>query len=105
MLCASSSAQTQSYAGTYAADLPTASGCGRRVLLELFEDESYLFVQRHLCRPWSDAQLTTGIWMIDDDRLVLSSVGNEMQFSLGGEQVDYVGTRYGQAGLHLKRLK
>ncbi len=32
-------------AGTYTADLPSASGCGRRLLLELFTDDSYVFVQ------------------------------------------------------------
>jgi hypothetical protein len=37
--------------------------------------------------------------------VVLSSNGDEMQFSAGDEGLDHVGTRYGQAGLHLERLK
>jgi len=103
--CSSTFAQSQSYAGTYATDLPSASGCGRRILLELFDDESYLFVRRYLCRPWSDAQITTGTWKIDDDRVFLSSTGNGMQFSVGEGQLDYVGSRYGHAGLRLEQLK
>jgi hypothetical protein len=103
--CSSSLAESKSYAGTYVADLPSASGCGRRVLLELFEDESYLFVQRYLCKPWSNAQLRTGVWKADADRVVLSSTGDEMQFSMGEGGLDYVGTRYGQAGLYLEQLK
>lgn len=103
--CSSSLAESKSYAGTYAADLPSASGCGRRVILELFGDQSYLFVQRYLCKPWSDAQLRIGIWKADSKRVVLSSTGDEMHFSVGDGRLDYAGTRYGQAGLHLERLK
>lgn len=44
------------HGATYATDLPSASGCGRRILLELFADDTYLFVQRYLCRAWSPSQ-------------------------------------------------
>jgi len=92
-------------AGTYAADLPSASGCGRRLVLELFADDSYVFVQRYLCKPWSPAQMKTGSWKAEGEHMVLSSDGDEMRFSTGAGGLDYVGARYGQAGLHLDRLK
>ncbi len=92
-------------AGTYAADLPSASGCGRRLLLELFTDDSYVFVQRYLCKPWSPAQLKSGFWKTEGEQLVLSPTGDEMRFSMGARGLDYVGTRYGQAELRLERLK
>ncbi len=44
-LCSPALAQKKADAGTYAADLPSASGCGRRLLLELCTDDSYVFVQ------------------------------------------------------------
>lgn len=92
-------------AGTYAADLPTASGCGRRMLLELFTDNSFVFVQRYLCRPWSPAQLQTGTWRSENDTLVLSSEAQELLFAPEGDGLEYLGTRYGKAGLRLERLK
>jgi hypothetical protein len=92
-------------AGTYAADLPSASGCGRRLLLELFTDGSYVFVQRYLCRPWSPAQMKTGSWKIEGARMVLSSDEEKMRFSMDAGALDYIGTRYGQMGLRLDRLK
>ncbi len=91
--------------GTYAADLPSASGCGRRLVLELFTDDSYVFVQRYLCKPWSAAQMKAGSWKSEGEHMVLSSDGDEMRFSMGAGGLDYVGARYGQAGLHLERLK
>lgn len=104
-LCAPSLAKGNAYAGTYAADLRSASGCGRRVLLELFTDESFVFVQRYLCRPWSDAQLTAGSWKTSGGRIVLSSGGEKMEFAIGEEGLDYVGARFGQDGLHVKPLR
>ncbi len=104
-LCSPALAQGKVDAGTYAADLPSASGCGRRLLLELFTDDSYVFVQRYLCKPWSPAQMKTGSWKIEGEQLVLSPKGDEMRFSMGAGGLDYVGTRYGQTGLHLHRLK
>ena len=104
-LCFSALAQDKADAGTYAADLPSASGCGRRLLLELFTDDSYVFVQRYLCKPWSPTQLKSGFSKTEGDQLVLSPTGDEMRFSMGVGGLDYVGTRYGQAGLRLERLK
>ena len=104
-LCASALAGGNTDAGTYVADLPSASGCGRRMVLELFTDDSYLFVQRYLCRSWSPVQMETGAWNIDGEHLVLSSTATETRFSIDAEGLDYVGTRYGQAGLHLQQLK
>jgi len=43
--CSPVPAMEEADVGTYAADLPSASGCGRRLLLELFTDDSYVFVQ------------------------------------------------------------
>ena len=92
-------------AGTYAADLPSASGCGRRLILELFTDGSYVFVQRYLCRPWSPAQMKTGSWKTEGAHMVLSSDGDEMRFSMDDGALDYMGTRFGQMGLRLDGLK
>jgi len=104
-VCSSVLAQENAYTGTYAADLPSASGCGRRLVLELFTDDSYFFVQRYLCKPWTPAQLETGSWMVDGEGLVLSSTSGEMRFSAGTAGLDFIGTRYGQAGLKLQQLK
>lgn len=101
-LCLPGPALAGPRAGTYTADLPSASGCGRRMLLELFSDNSYVFVQRHLCRPWSPAQMQTGTWKSENDELMLSSEAGEMRFAPGGEGLDYLGTRYGKAGLRLE---
>jgi hypothetical protein len=103
--CSSTLAQGSIKAGTYVADLPTASGCGRRILLELFAGDSYLFVQRYLCKPWTLAQLETGSWMTGGEELVLSSTSGEMRFSAGAAGLEYIGSRYGQAGLTLGRLE
>lgn len=103
--CSPMPAKGAADAGTYTADLPSASGCGRRLLLELFTDDSYVFVQRYLCRPWSPAQMKTGSWKTEGEHMVLSSDGDEMRFSMGAGGLDYVGARYGQTGLHLDRLK
>lgn len=92
-------------AGTYTADLPSASDCGRRLLLELFTDDSYVFVQRYLCRPWSPAQIKIESWKTEGEHMVLSSDGDEMRFSMDVGGLDYMGTRYGQTGLRLNRLK
>ena len=92
-------------AGTYTADLPSASGCGRRMLLELFSDNSFVFVQRYLCRPWTSRQVETGTWKFDNDQLVLSSSLGETRFAPGGDGLDFLGTRYGKAGLRLERSK
>ena len=67
MACSTAPAQGRIQAGTYVADLPTASGCGRRILLELFSDKSFLFVQRYLCKPWTPAQMDTGFWVVDGE--------------------------------------
>ncbi len=83
----------------------SAFGCGRRLLLELFTDASYLFVQRYLCRPWSPAQIKTGSWKTEGEHIVLFSNGDEMRFSMDAGGLDYVGARYGQTGLRLHRLK
>lgn len=104
MVCLSTLAEGTIYAGTYVADLPTASGCGRRILLELFTDDSYLFVQRYLCKPWTPAQLESGTWIVDGEDLMLSSEFGEMRFSASGTGLAYAGTRYGQAGLKVDRL-
>ena len=80
-------------------------GCGRRLLLELFTDDSYVFVQRYLCRPWSLAQMKIGSWKTEGEHMVLSSDGDEMRFSMDAGGLDYIGTRYGQTGLRLDRLK
>ena len=104
-LCSPALAQEKADAGTYAADLPSASGCGRRLVLELFTDDSYVFVQRYLCKPWSPAQMKTGSSKTEGEQLVLSPKGDEMRFSMGAKGLNYVGTRYGQTGLHLHRLK
>ena len=104
-LCSPVLANGEADAGTYAADLPSASGCGRRLVLELFTDNSYAFVQRYLCKPWSPAQLKIGSWKTEGEHMVLSSDGDEMRFSMGVGGLDYVGVRYGQTGLHLERLK
>lgn len=37
--------------------------------------------------------------------MILSSDGDEMRFSTGAGGLDYVGSRYGQTGLHLERLR
>ena len=103
--CASKPARSEVGAGTYATDLPAASGCGRRILLELFSDQSYVFVQRYLCRPWSPAQMETGTWKSRGDRLTLSSGAQKMHFSASDGGLDYLGDRYGQAGLHLQRAQ
>lgn len=103
--CESSLSESNSYVGTYAVDLPSASGCGRRVVLELFSDESFLFVQRYLCRPWSNKQISKGAWKMEDGRVILASTDGEVHFSIGDGGLDYVGSRYGQAGLRLERLK
>ena len=104
MVCLSTLAEGTIHAGTYVADLPTASGCGRRILLELFTDDSYLFVQRYLCKPWTPAQLESGTWIVDGEDLMLSSEFGEMRFSASGTGLAYAGTRYGQAGLKVDRL-
>ncbi len=103
--CSPVPAMEEADVGTYAADLPSASGCGRRLLLELFTDASYLFVQRYLCRPWSPAQIKTGSWKTGGEHIVLFSNGDEMRFSMDAGGLDYIGTRYGQTGLGLDRLK
>ena len=105
MACSSVPAQGRIDAGTYVADLPTASGCGRRILLELFTDDSYLFVQRYLCKSWTPAQMETGSWLVDGEGLALSSTAGEMRFSAGAAGLEYSGSRYGQAGLTLDRLE
>lgn len=105
MACSSVPAQGRIDAGTYVADLPTASGCGRRMLLELFADDSYLFVQRYLCRPWTPAQMETGSWLVDGQGLVLLSTAGEMRFSASVAGLEYTGSRYGQTGLTLDRLE
>lgn len=92
-------------AGTYVADLPSASGCGRRLLLELFTDGSFVFLQRYLCRPWSPAQMNTGSWQTVGEQMVLSSHGDEMRFSMDDGALEHMGTRYGKMGLRLHRLK
>ena len=104
-VCSSVLARDTANSGTYVADLPSASGCGRRLVLELFTDDSYFFVQRYLCRPWTPAQMQTGAWILDGEYLVLSSAENAVRFSIGAAGLDYIGSRYGQAGLHLRRLK
>ena len=104
-VCSSSLAQEKAYTGTYVADLPSASGCGRRLVLELFTDDSYFFVQRYLCKPWTPTQMEVGSWIVDGEGLVLSSASGEMRFSAGAAGLDFVGTRYGQAGLNLQQLK
>lgn len=88
----------------YAADLPSASGCGRRILLALFADDTYLFVQRYLCRPWSPSQMETGTWRGDGESVVLTSVEKETRFSRVERGLRYVGNRYGTEGLSLERL-
>ena len=90
--------------GTYAADLPSASGCGRRMLLELFADDTYVFVQRYLCRPWSPSQTESGTWRSDGESVVLSFAGKEIRFSTEALGLRYVGDRYGTAGLTLEQL-
>ena len=111
-VCSSTLAHGKGNAGTYAANLPSASGfrlpasgCGRRIVLELFTDDSYVFVQRYLCRPWTPAQMETGSWGIEVQHLVLSSTSHQMRFSVGAAGLHYVGTRYGQEGLIFERLK
>ena len=104
-VCSSTLAQGRGNAGTYATNLPSASGCGRRIVLELFADDSYVFVQRYLCKPWTPAQMETGSWTIEVQHLVLSSTSHEMRFSVGAAGLQYIGTRYGQEGLILERLK
>ncbi len=89
---------------TYAADLPSASGCGRRILLELFADDTYLFVQRYLCRSWSPSQMETGTWRGDGESVVLTSAERETRFSRIERELRYVGDRYGTAGLRLEQL-
>ena len=79
--------------------------CGRRLLLELFTDNSFVFVQRYLCRPWSPAQLQAGSWKFENDALVLSSEAQELRFAPEDDGLEYLGTRYGKAGLRLERLK
>lgn len=103
-LCSTATAGGDSDAGTYAADLPSASGCGRRVLLELFADDTYVFVQRHLCRPWSPAQMETGSWMRDPGEILLQAAGRETRFAVEDRGLRYVGDRFGSAGLGLNRL-
>jgi hypothetical protein len=104
-VCSLALAQENAYTGTYVADLPSASGCGRRLVLELFTDDSYFFVQRYLCKPWTLAQIETGSWTLDSDHVVLSSAESNTRFSIGAAGLGYIGSRYGQAGLHLLRLK
>ncbi|NIQ58673.1 MAG: hypothetical protein GWN71_44225, partial [Gammaproteobacteria bacterium] len=65
----------------YATELPSASGCGRRILLDLYSDGTYVFVQRYLCRPWSNAQLETGEWTGDAGGVVLAASGRETHFT------------------------
>lgn len=91
-------------AGTFAADLPSASGCGRRVLLELFADDTYVFVQRYLCRPWTSAQMETGSWLGDGREIVLTSTGVGTRFTIEDTGLRYQGDRYGDAGLELEAL-
>jgi len=104
-LCTPTLAKGNAYAGSYAADLQSASGCGRRVLLELFTDLSFVFIQRYLCRPWSDAQLTAGFWEAAGNRIVLSSGSEEMEFQIGEQGLDYVGDRFGRIGLRVEPLR
>lgn len=90
---------------TWAADLPSASGCGRRMLLDLYADGTYLFVQRYLCRPWSSAQLETGAWSGDADGVLLVAGERETRFAFEPGALRYVGKRFGSAGLLLNRLE
>ena len=94
----------ESGAGTFAADLPSASGCGRRILLELFTDASYVFVQRYLCRPWSSAQMESGSWSREGGAVVLRSARGEMRFLVEDPGLRYEGDRFGQSGLRLELL-
>jgi len=81
VLSTPSLAQSKIETGTYATHLPAACGRGRRVLLKLFTDNSYLFVQRYLCKPWSPARTRTGSWHLDGEDVVLSDESDEMRFS------------------------
>jgi len=103
--CAPKFTMAEIGAGTYVAGLPSASGCGRRMLLELFSDQSYVFVQRYLCKPWSSAQMETGTWKSQDEELTLSSGAKQTRFTASDGGLDYVGNRYGKAGLHLQRAQ
>ena len=91
--------------GTYGADLPSASGCGRRILLDLYADGTYLFVQRYLCRPWSNAQLETGDWTADAGGVVLKAQGRETRFTHEPDALRYVGKGFGRVGLTLTRMR
>lgn len=49
--------------------------------------------------------MKTGSWKTEGEHMILSSDGDEMRFSTGAGGLDYVGSRYGQTGLHLERLR